>query len=76
MISRISRLAITRSIDGGETWEDITRNQGLPAVHLKGSDVSEAYKDVVDRFMGQDKPMRFVDAQKQGFLKRLFGSRA
>jgi septum site-determining protein MinD len=50
-------------------------NQGLPAIHLKGSDVSEAYKDVIDRFMGQDKPLRFVDAQKQGFLKRLFGGR-
>jgi len=50
-------------------------NQGTPAVHLKGTDVSEAYKDVVDRFLGQDKPLRFVDAQKQGFLKRLFGGR-
>ncbi|MDB5942083.1 MAG: minD [Ramlibacter sp.] len=50
-------------------------NQGVPAVHMKGSDVSEAYKDVIDRFLGQDKPMRFVDAQKQGFLKRLFGAR-
>ncbi|KQT11572.1 septum site-determining protein MinD [Ramlibacter sp. Leaf400] len=50
-------------------------NQGTPAVHLKGSDVSEAYKDVVDRFLGQDKPLRFVDAQKQGLLKRLFGGR-
>jgi septum site-determining protein MinD len=50
-------------------------NQGTPAVHMKGSDVSEAYKDVIDRFLGQDKPMRFVDAQKNGFLKRLFGSR-
>ena len=50
-------------------------NQGMPAVHLKGSDVSEAYKDVVDRFLGTEKPMRFVDAQKQGFLKRLFGGR-
>jgi septum site-determining protein MinD len=50
-------------------------NQGVPAVHMKGSDVSEAYKDVVDRFLGADKPMRFVDAQKQGFLKRLFGTR-
>jgi len=50
-------------------------NQGLPAVHLKGTEVSEAYKDVVDRFLGQDKPMRFVDAQKQGFLKRLFGGK-
>jgi len=50
-------------------------NQGLPAVHLKGTEVSEAYKDVVDRFLGQDKPMRFVDAQKAGFLKRLFGGK-
>ncbi len=50
-------------------------NQGTPAIHLKGSDVSEAYKDVIDRFLGADKPLRFVDAQKQGFLKRLFGGR-
>src|SRR6476660_5246285 len=47
-------------------------NQGTPAVHMKGSDVSEAYKDVIDRFLGADKPLRFVDAQKQGFLKRFF----
>ena len=50
-------------------------NQGLPAVHLQGSDVSEAYKDVIDRFLGADKPMRFVDPQKGGFLKRLFGGK-
>jgi septum site-determining protein MinD len=53
----------------------LASNQGMPAVHIKGSDVSEAYKDVVDRFLGADKPLRFVDAQKQGFLKRLFGGR-
>ena len=50
-------------------------NQGVPAVHMQGSDVSEAYKDVVDRFLGQDKPMRFTDAQKHGFFKRLFGGK-
>jgi septum site-determining protein MinD len=50
-------------------------NQGLPAIHLKGTDVSEAYKDVVARFLGEDRPMRFVEATKQGFLKRLFGGR-
>jgi septum site-determining protein MinD len=50
-------------------------NQGTPAVHMKGSDVSEAYKDVVDRFLGHEKPMRFIDPQKSGFLKRLFGGR-
>jgi septum site-determining protein MinD len=50
-------------------------NQGVPAVHLKDTDVSEAYKDVVARFLGEEKPMRFVEAEKQGFFKRLFGGR-
>lgn len=50
-------------------------NQGLPAVHLTGTDVSGAYQDVVERFLGADKPMRFIDAQKSGFLKRLFGGK-
>ena len=48
-------------------------NQGVPAVHMTGSDVSEAYKDVIARFMGEDKPLRFTEAQKAGFFKRVFG---
>ncbi len=50
-------------------------NQGLPAIHLEGTDVSEAYKDVVARFLGEERPMRFTDAQKPGFFKRIFGGR-
>ncbi|MEK8050784.1 septum site-determining protein MinD [Ideonella sp. DXS22W] len=50
-------------------------NQGTPAVHLKGSDVSEAYLDVVARFMGEERPLRFTEAEKPGFFKRLFGGR-
>jgi septum site-determining protein MinD len=50
-------------------------NQGVPAVHIQGSDVSEAYKDVIERFLGNDKPMRFTEAPKQGLLKRLFGGK-
>jgi septum site-determining protein MinD len=50
-------------------------NQGTPAVHLDGTDVSEAYKDVIERFLGNDKPLRFVEAEKAGFLKRLFGKK-
>jgi septum site-determining protein MinD len=50
-------------------------NQGLPSIHMQGTDVSEAYKDVIDRFLGQDKPLRFIEAQKQGFFARLFGGR-
>ncbi|BAL97073.1 septum site-determining protein MinD [Rubrivivax gelatinosus] len=50
-------------------------NQGLPAIHLKDTDVAEAYKDVVARFLGEERPMRFTDFQKPGFFKRLFGGR-
>ncbi len=48
-------------------------NQGTPAIHMQGSDVSEAYKDVIERFLGNDRPLRFIDAQKPGLFKRLFG---
>jgi septum site-determining protein MinD len=50
-------------------------NQGVPVVHMNGTDVAEAYKDVVDRFLGDSKPMRFTEAVKPGFFKRLFGGR-
>ena len=50
-------------------------NQGTPAIHMANSDVSEAYKDVIDRFLGEDKPMRFIEAEKPGFFKRLFGGK-
>jgi septum site-determining protein MinD len=50
-------------------------NQGLPAIHLRDTDVSEAYKDVVARYLGEDKALRFTDYEKPGFLKRLFGGK-
>ncbi len=50
-------------------------NQGTPAIHLKGTDVSEAYSDVVARFLGDDVPLRFVDYEKPGLIKRLFGGK-
>ncbi len=50
-------------------------NQGTPAIHLEGSDVADAYGDVVDRFLGKDKPMRFTDYQKPGLLSRIFGNK-
>jgi len=50
-------------------------NQGVPAIHIKGSDVSEAYKDVVTCFLGEETPLRFVDAAKPSFFKRMFGGK-
>jgi len=50
-------------------------NQGLPAVHLDNTDVSEAYKDVISRFLGEDLPMRFTEHVKPGLFKRIFGGK-
>ena len=51
-------------------------NAGTPAIHLDKSDVAEAYRDVVGRFMGDEGlPMRFVTVEKKSFLKRLLGGR-
>ena len=50
-------------------------NQGLPAIHLHGTDAAEAYKDVVARFLGEERPLRFTEVAKPGFFKRIFGGR-
>lgn len=50
-------------------------NQGTPAIHMSGTDVAEAYKDVVSRFLGEEKPMRFITPQKTGFFKKIFGGK-
>ena len=73
-VQEILRIPLIGVVPESESVLDAS-NQDVPAIHLKGTDVSEAYKDVVARFLGEDRPMRFVEATKQGFLKRLFGGR-
>ncbi len=48
-------------------------NQGTPAIHLDGTDVASAYQDVIARFLGEERPLRFTSYQKPGLFKRLFG---
>ncbi|GAA4412363.1 site-determining protein [Advenella faeciporci] len=50
-------------------------NAGMPAIHLKDTDVAEAYQDIVARYLGEEKPLRFTEYEKPGFLKRLFGGK-
>ena len=50
-------------------------NQGNPAIHIEGSDVSLAYQDLVSRFLGEEVPLRFTTYEKPGFLHRLFGGK-
>ncbi|MBY0380070.1 MAG: septum site-determining protein MinD [Burkholderiales bacterium] len=47
-------------------------NTGVPAINLKGTIVSEAYWDIVGRFLGEAKELRFITAEKKGFFGRLF----
>jgi len=71
-IQEILRIELIGVIPESETVLQAS-NQGIPAIHLKGTDVAEAYQDVIGRFLGEDRPMRFIDAEKRGFFKRLFG---
>lgn len=73
-IQDILRLSLIGVIPESESVLQAS-NQGLPAIHMTGSDASEAYKDVVARFFGEDKPLRFTEAHKPGFFKRIFGGR-
>ena len=49
-------------------------NSGVPVIMDNQSDAGLAYSDLVDRFLGQTVPHRFLDVEKKyGFLRRLFG---
>ncbi|MEK0435897.1 MAG: septum site-determining protein MinD [Pseudomonadota bacterium] len=50
-------------------------NQGTPVVHLADSDVADAYKDLVARFLGEERPLRFAEYEKPGLLSRIFGGK-
>ncbi|MGB1110644.1 MAG: septum site-determining protein MinD, partial [Gammaproteobacteria bacterium] len=48
-------------------------NAGSPVILQGDSDAGQAYADVVGRFLGEERDMRFLTAQPKGFLKRIFG---
>jgi len=48
-------------------------NQGTPVIFLKEDKAAQAYEDVVARFLGENRPLRFTTWEKPGLLKRLFG---
>jgi septum site-determining protein MinD len=73
-IQEILRIPIIGVIPESESVLQAS-NQGTPAIHLENSDVAEAYQDVIARFLGENMPLRFVDYEKPGFLKRLFGGK-
>ena len=48
-------------------------NKGTPAILDETSDVAQAYLDVVYRFLGEERVQRFIEEDKRGLLRRLFG---
>ena len=48
-------------------------NKGEPVILDMESPAGQAYDDAVARLMGEDRPMRFVTAEKKGFFTKLFG---
>ena len=48
-------------------------NQGEPVILDAESDAGKAYDDTVCRLLGEERPFRFIEEEKKGFLKRLFG---
>ncbi|WP_263078671.1 septum site-determining protein MinD [Endozoicomonas sp. Mp262] len=50
-------------------------NQGIPVIHKTDTDAGQAYSDMVCRYLGEQKPHRFLEPAKKGLLQRMFGGR-
>ena len=48
-------------------------NSGTPVILDEESDAGQAYLDTVARLLGEDVPFRFLNVEKKGLLKRIFG---
>jgi len=51
-------------------------NTGTPVIMDNESIAGQAYADAVSRFLGEDVPHRFLEAERKGLFRRLFGGRA
>ena len=77
MLSMVDVLELLRIPLAGVIPEDQSvlraSNQGEPVILDIDSDAGKAYADTVDRLLGEERPFRFIEEEKKGFLKRLFG---
>ncbi|KTD51121.1 septum site-determining protein MinD [Legionella quateirensis] len=48
-------------------------NTGTPVILDEASDAGIAYQDAIARFLGEERPMRFINNERKGLLRRLFG---
>ena len=50
-------------------------NSGSPVILDEKSDAGQAYGDIVARYLGEDRPHRFIVNKRTGILGKLFGSK-
>lgn len=48
-------------------------NEGKPVILYEDTKAGHAYDDLVARFLGEERPFRYITAQPKGWLARLFG---
>jgi septum site-determining protein MinD len=48
-------------------------NSGTPVILDESSNAGQAYADVVARYLGENKPHRFINEEKKGLFGKIFG---
>ena len=66
-------LRINGRRDPGRPVSPARIQPGEPVILDAASDAGKAYADTVERLLGEERPFRFIEEEKKGFLKRLFG---
>ncbi len=47
-------------------------NSGIPVILNEKSDAGQAYMDIVSRYLGDEKPQRFIEKEKKGLFDKFF----
>ena len=48
-------------------------NSGVPVILNEKSTAGQAYEDIVGRYLGEEKPHRFIESNKTGLFGKIFG---
>lgn len=48
-------------------------NLGTPIITMEGSKAGAAYQDMVDRYLGEEKELRFITPEPVSFFRKIFG---
>ena len=50
-------------------------NSGMPVILDEASNAGQAYADIVARYLGENKPHRFINEEKKGLFGKIFGAK-